>query len=385
MPLQVYSGNDDIGDFTARKYYVTQNLLGVAGLVRGNIGNPMLQHEAVNKLNAGIDIALFNERLNISVDAYKNITNKMIVFENAASVTGVDYRVTNSGGMETKGIEATVNARIINKQNFKWNFGFNIAHYKSIITKLPGDAIYTDYAGGTIVSKVGSAPNLFYGYKTNGVYSTSAEASAEGLLKRNADGSGTPFTGGDMRFVNLSGSDKLIDVNDRTVLGDPNPDYFGGINNTLVYKNWSLDALITYSVGNDVYNYTRRQLESMSSYANQTEAVINRWKTDGQTTNIPKATWGDPMGNSRFSDRWIEDGSYVRLRTVSLTYNVPFKPRTILKNASIYISANNLVTLTKYLGYDPEFSATSGVLGQGFDVMLEPQYKSAQVGVRFGL
>jgi len=125
-------------------------------------------------------------------------------------------------------------------------------------------------------------------------------------------------------------------------------------------------------------------LESMSGYANQTEAILSRWKTNGQVTNIPKATWGDPMGNSRFSDRWIEDGSYIRLKTVSLAYNIPIKPGAV-KYIQVYGTGNNLYTLTKYLGYDPEFSAANGVFGQGMDIMLEPQYKSVQAGVRIGL
>ena len=122
----------------------------------------------------------------------------------------------------------------------------------------------------------------------------------------------------------------------------------------------------------------------MDGYNNQTEAAVKRWRTDGQITDMPKATWGDPMGNARFSDRWIEDGSYLRLRTVSLSYNVAVKANYI-KSMTLYLTANNLVTITKYLGYDPEFSATSGAIGQGVDAMLEPQYKSVIVGVKIGL
>jgi TonB-linked SusC/RagA family outer membrane protein len=378
------TGNDDIGNFTARKYYVSQNLLGIAGLVRGNAGNPGLTGEAVTKLNAGLDVSLFNERLNVTVDGYRNSTDKMIVYQPAASTSGMDYTITNSGAMKTTGWEASVNARLINQKSLKWDVGFNIAHYKSIVTKLPVNSILTDYAGGTMITKVGSAPNVFYGYKTNGVYSTQAEATSANLATKTGNGGTTSFSAGDVRFVNADASNNVIDANDMQVIGDPNPDYFGGISTRLSWKNWSLDALLSFTQGNDVYNYSRRQLESMSGYANQTDAVINRWRTEGQITNVPKATWGDPVGNSRFSDRWIEDGSYLRLRTISVTYNVPFKPGFV-KNATIYATANNLFTFTKYLGYDPEFSATSSVYGQGVDVLLEPQYKSAQLGVRIGL
>jgi hypothetical protein len=112
--------------------------------------------------------------------------------------------------------------------------------------------------------------------------------------------------------------------------------------------------------------------------------VVNRWRAEGQATNTPKATYGDPMGNSRFSDRWIEDGSYLRLRTLSLTYDMSLK-QGMLRNVSLYLSANNLLTFTKYMGYDPEFSANPSVFAQGIDTGLEPQFKSATLGVRFGL
>jgi hypothetical protein len=153
---------------------------------------------------------------------------------------------------------------------------------------------------------------------------------------------------------------------------------------SLNWRRFTLDALFTFSVGNDVYNYMRAQLEAGSNYDNQLPTMVNRWRSPGQVTNTPKAVWGDPMGNSRFSDRWIEDGSYLRLRTISIAYNVPVKP-TLIKYITVYASANNLVTFSKYLGYDPEFSATEHVFGQGVDIGLEPQVRSVQAGVRIGL
>jgi len=128
----------------------------------------------------------------------------------------------------------------------------------------------------------------------------------------------------------------------------------------------------------------RSHLESGSSYNNQLPSLVNRWRSPGQVTSVPKATWGDPMGNSRFSDRWIEDGSYLRLRTISISYNVHIRP-AFLKYITVYASANNLLTFSKYLGYDPEFSATEQVFGQGVDIGLEPQFRSVQTGVRIGL
>ncbi len=375
------SGNDDIGNYTSRKYYTTQNLLGISGLVRGNIGNEALQWESVGKLNAGVDIALFNERLSLSFDAYHHQTNRMIVYQPLNAASGFDYTATNSGGMKTTGWEASATVRVIDSK-LKWDVGFNIAQSKSVITDLPSGSFTTDFADGTMITQVGSAPNLFYGYKTSGIFTTNPEASAAGLVNRNSNGTTSAFRGGDVHFID--NGDKIIDAGDRQVIGNPNPDFYGGANTHLSYKNWTLDILCTFSVGNDIYNYARRQLESMTGYANQLQTVVNRWKTDGQLTTVPRATWGDPMGNSRFSDRWIEDGSYFRIRTASVAYNVPFKPGAV-KYITVFLSGNNLLTLTRYLGYDPEFSAGPGVYDQGVDIFLEPQFRSVQAGIKIGL
>lgn len=377
------TGNDDIGNYTARNYYTSQNLLGVAGLVRGAISDERLHWEQVYKLDFGFDVSILNERLQITADVFNNNTKNMIVYAPGPEITGQDYIITNSGAMKTKGWEVAVNSLLLNKKKTKWELGFNIASYKSTVTKLPAGNIYTSIAGGQIITSVGNAPNIFYGYKTMGVFVSDATALASGLSNKNADGTLTPFRGGDMHFNDLNG-DHIIDEKDMQIIGNPNPNFFGGANTKITYQNWTLDALATFTIGGNIYNYTRRQLESGSGYANQTGAMLGRWKTNGQITDIPRAAWGDPIGNSRFSDRWIEDASTFRLKTISLSYKIPIKP-TALKYIHLYATANNLVTLSKYLGYDPEVSASSGVFGQGMDMMMEPQYRYMQLGVRLGL
>jgi TonB-linked SusC/RagA family outer membrane protein len=378
------TGNDDIGNYTAQQYYVSSNFLGTQGLVRGDFGNDELQWESIHKANLGMDASLFNERLNITVDGYRNMTYKMIVDETLPTVAGINHALTNSGTMKTIGGEVAVNGRIVNRSSLKWDLGFTIAHYRSTINRLPDPySIVTEYADGYILSALNKTPNLFYGYRTNGVYTSDAEPAADGLKVIQSTGQPVAFRGGDVRFIDING-DKIIDNNDRQIIGDPNPDYFGSVSNSLTWKRFTLDALFTFTNGNDIYNYTRRQLESESNFNNQTTAVLNRWKTNGQTTNIPRATYGDPVGNSSFSDRWIEDGSYLRLRTATLSFDLPIKTN-FLRYSVLYLTGNNLVTLSKYLGFDPEMSATVSPIGQGVDITLEPQHRSVQVGVRFGL
>lgn len=308
----------------------------------------------------------------------------MLIYEPATSASGLGFMVTNSGAMRTNGIDLGINARILNK-TFKWDAGLIYNRADNRVLSLPNNnqSLINSYAGASYITGFGKAANLFYGYKTSGVYASNAEAAATGYMVKTALGQTMPFTGGDVRFQDSNG-DKIIDEQDRVAIGDPNPDFTGSFSNQFSYKNWSLDALFTFSYGNDLYNYTRAQLESVSNYNNQSLAVLNRWKVDGQVTDVPKAALNDPMGNSRFSDRWIEDGSYIRLRTLSLAYNVPLKTKAI-KYAKIYATGNNLFVLTKYLGYDPEFNATGSIYTQGVDTTVEPQVKSFQLGVRIGL
>jgi len=378
------SGNDDIGNYSAQTYYVSQNLLGMQGLVRGNIGNTNLQWETVTKTNVGVDFGLFKDRFNGSLDVYSNKTSNMVIFERTGAENGFDSVESNSGAMHTFGVELGLNARVVNTPDFTFDFGYRMSHYNNKVQSLPTGDILTEFGGATYLTSVGKDANLFYGLKSNGVYSTTAEATADGLSKRLTNGDLVPFSGGDMRFTDVNG-DKVIDDKDRVVIGNPNATITGSFNTDFTYKRFSLKALFNFSVGNDLYNGLRYNLEKMSGYENQSTAVANRWRAEGQQTDMPKATWGDPMGNAAFSDRWIEDGSYLRLKNLVIGYDVPINGNKGIKYIQLYATANNLLTVTKYLGFDPEFSATSSIFGQGADIGLTPQFTSYQLGLRLGL
>jgi len=380
------TGNDDIGNYTARQYYTTQNLVGLLGLVRANFGNPALQWETSKKLDLGVDMSFFQERLNVTGDIYRNTTNNMTTQTPLPGASGIVYQITNAGGMQTTGGELSITGRVINTPNFKWDLGVNISSYKNRITVLPNGSLQNSYAGATILTAVGAPVGQFYGYKTNGIYSSTAAATnpvTGNMSVRNTLGNLIAQQAGDVRFVDVNG-DHIIDSKDLQVIGNPNPDFVGGISTGFTYKKISLNALFTLKKGGSVYNYTRRQLESETSPYNQTLAIDNRWRGEGQVTNIPRASYGDPSGNSAFSDRWIEDGSYIRLRNLTVTYDVPVKTKFV-KYIKVYVTGSNLLTFTKYLGYDPEFAANENVLLQGIDNTLEPQFKTVQLGVRIGI
>ncbi|HEV7330954.1 MAG TPA: SusC/RagA family TonB-linked outer membrane protein [Flavisolibacter sp.] len=377
------AGNDDIGNYASRQTYTSQNFLGLQGLVRNGIANPALQWETIKRLNAGIDVSFLRDRVGVTLDVYQSKTSNMLVYEDLITATGFTALLTNDGSMQNTGVEASVNARVVNAPQVKWDIGLNVAKNKNKILQVPNGSFTTQFAGGTILTAEGQPANLFYGYVANGVFATSAEAAAVGLSKKNADGTYSPFAAGDVRFADING-DKIIDEADRQVIGDPNADFIGGFTNRVIYKNFELNALVTFSQGNDIYNYVRYRLESMTGAENQLLSVNNRWRGEGQVTNMPKASWSDPMGNSRFSNRWIEDGSYARLRTVSLQYHMPVKSNTI-NYVTFYVTGNNLLTLTKYKGYDPEFSYNQSPFAQGIDTGLDPVFRSATLGVRIGL
>ena len=261
-----------------------------------------------------------------------------------------------------------------------------MGHYVNKITKLSDNqtAFETDVYGATVRTEIGHSANAFYGYKSLGVFATSEEASSAGLYVMASNGIDRNYFGaGDVHFADLDGDHQITEA-DRTFIGDPNPDIYGNIFTTLAYKRFKLDIDFNYCLGNDVYNYMRSQLEGGSRFMNQTTALTRRWQTEGQVTDIPKATFQDPLGNSRFSNRWIEDGSYLKLKTVTLSYSLPLHS-TFLQGFQFWIQTNNLLTFTKYLGADPEFTMTNNVIGQGIDLGRLPLSRSFVAGVKINL
>tara|TARA_R110002049_G_C9176538_1_gene562807 strand:+ start:10573 stop:13686 length:3114 start_codon:yes stop_codon:yes gene_type:complete len=375
------TGNDGIGNYNAESYFVPNRFLEGSGLVNGNIANSSIQWEETTKTNLGIDLGLYNERLSFTFDYFNNKTSGLLNFNESNPVYGSDGFFDNNGKLKNTGFEFGLNARVINTTSFSWDLGGNISKYKNEIVSLPGQSQINNIEGlnATILNKEGSPLGLFYGYETNGIYNNATEASADGLNWTDFQGFQQPFVAGDVRFVNTYSSDNVINEDDRMVIGNPNPDFTGMFYNTFTYKKLTLSAIFSFSQGNDVYNALRWKNESMSDFSNQSLAVANRWTVDNQNTKIPRAVYGDAVGNSRFSDRWIEDGSYIRLKTISLSYSPD------IFNATFYVTANNILTITDYLGYDPEVSSSQLSYMQGIDPGYTPQYSSVLIGVRVGL
>jgi hypothetical protein len=376
------TGNDDIGNYTSKRYYSTINFLGYQGSTLGNLWNPELGYEKNTKTNVGFDLALLKERISLSVDYYQSKTTDMFDYVSSDYYSGFDGYYANIGGVTTTGMDVFLNGRIINKP-FKWDLGLVVSNFTTNVDELWQSERLTTFYGANILTAEGQPLNQFYGYKTQGVFSTSEAASASGLSNLMENGTTVPFGAGDMIFEDKDG-DYVIDENDMQVIGDPTPDLFGEISSSMTYNRLSLDASVGFSYGGDVFNYMRYTMEQMSGFDNQIRSVLNRWQYEGQITEMPKATYGDPMGNSRFSDRWIEDGSYIRLKSVTLSYKIPLHT-SLFKNMEAYVTGLNLYTFTDYKGLDPEFSAGGSALVQGVDLGMVPQNRTFLVGIKIGL
>ena len=381
------TGNDDIDYTASRSYFVSSRMLNssATGIAIGNIGNTELKWESTSRLTAGIEGNFFDNRLNLRFNYFKSWTSNLLSLQQLAWTSGLEANWSNEGKLENSGFDAHAVVKVLNQKDFRWEVGASLGHYKNKVTALPDNnrSFETNLYGATIQTKVDQPVGVFYGYKTNGVYSTSAEAAANGkyLVKENGDK--LFFKAGDMNFVDQDGNG-TIDEKDRTVIGDPNPDLYGNIHTTLSWKNLTLSAVFNYSLGNDIFNYQRSLLEGGTYFLNQTTAMKNRWTTEGQKTNYPRVEYKDPMGNARFSDRWIEDGSYLRLSNITLSYYLPIQS-TYLQGITIFGNVNNLFTITKYLGSDPDCGIAGGILTQGIDRGLLGKGRSFSMGVNINL
>ena len=386
------SGNDDISNYAARTSLSAVRFnYNAIGLQLTNIGNDEIKWETNHKLNVGLQAYMLNNRLGVDFNYYVNKTKDLLTLQTFKNpIGGINNYWTNGGEIKNEGFELSVTAKPV--VTHKWNVevGASVGHYANKVTKLPdGDYTSSVYGDNNILTSVGNPVGLFYGYKTAGVFATDADAKAAGkdgyLYMEDNAGIRNDFKAGDVHFIDQNNDGKISEL-DKVVIGDPNPDIYGNIFATINYKNLTLTMGWNYSLGNDVYNYQRSILNSGSTFYNQQVAEVAHWRYEGQQTDLPRLAYGDPMGNNRFSDRWIEDGSYLRLKTLNLSYKVPVPGSwTWLQGLTIWAQANNLLTFTKYLGSDPEFSIGNGVLYQGIDCGNIAQGRSFQCGVKINL
>lgn len=410
------SGNDNIDYYSSRTYFANVKFLNQAtGLELANIENSKIQWETSHRFNIGVQTSLLNNRLSLGAEVFFNKTTNLLTKKTLSYLVGIKSMWTNDGALRNNGVNVNANVVLLNQKDWKWQAGFSLGHYSNKITELPSsdkitlynlsetgtnESVYKTIKGYTssvygtnnVLTAVGSAAGVFYGYKTKGVFSTEEEARTAGkygYLKYPTGYSGNPsknFRAGDVHFVDVNG-DGWISEADMVEIGNPNPDLYGNIYTSLSWKRFTLDVNFKYSLGNDIYNYQRAMLEQGNTTMNQTTALVNRWTHDGQKTDIPRAvstSSDDWVNNERFSDRWIEDGSYLKLKKIRLTYRLPLS-LSWLQGLTVFGEANNVFTISKYLGNDPEVSCGNGVLYQGIDAGYLPSNFNCNFGVTLNL
>ena len=356
--------------------YATQNTYGnveyatgggqnTVGLHPSKIANPDLKWEATTQYNAGIDFGILKNRLTLSVDVYHKETNDILQSMNTAVSTGYSSIYVNCGSIQNNGVEVALNAVPVSTKDFTWTIGANISHNKNRITDLGlpvtkyGTHYYEAYYG-TNLSYYASAAfpvnifikgkpiGLFWGYKTNGILQS--DEAANGLVYN-----GNELKAGDIAYIDTN-EDGIINTEDRVILGDPNPDFTFGFNTSISYKAFTLSAQFHGSVGNEVVNANK--LDNTNTYYDYnilSEAYHNAWRPEKPSTTYPRI--GVPL--SELTDRLIEDGSFLRMGSLSLSYDVPLKRSKLIKALQVTLTGRNLFTITNYSGYNPDINSFS--------------------------
>ncbi|MDA3891750.1 MAG: SusC/RagA family TonB-linked outer membrane protein [Salinivirgaceae bacterium] len=361
--------------------YTGRNYTGLGVPVRDYITNEDLSAEKKFSVNTGFDLSFNKKAYNIHLDYHMSRVNNLIINQDLPYNYGFTDYYDNGGSLAINGVELATDGRWILGESVLV-VDASVTYQASKVKKLDfinpeTESIITEVPGAEYIASIDNPLNAFYGFKTNGIYST--DAAAGGMIGP----AGKPMGGGDVSFVDVDGNG-TINENDKQIIGNPNPDLFGSLSGALTYKRFTFSTIFTYSVGNDVFNYVKYKNSSMDSYANQSIDVLDRWQSGSTNTTLPKAAIGDPNGNNVFSDRWIEDGSYLRVKQFMVSYKTP-RVFMLEKEATFYVTGTNLLTLTKYTGYDPESMYQSDPYYMGIDYGKLPLARSIIFGIQLSL
>lgn len=336
------------------------------GTYPASIENLELKWEEAEQTNIGIDVSLFNNRVSLTADAYIKKTKDLLLNAPLPTSTGFDSATRNIGEIENKGLEFALNTSNIETENLSWNTGFNISFNRNEVVDLVGqELLQGGIAGGRgepSLVREGEPLGTLYGYVFGGV---------------------DPATG-DAYYIDVNGESTFAPKpEDRTIIGDANPDFYYGLTNSINYKGFGLFVFLQGTQGNDMLNVTRIETEGMIDPKNQSFAVVNRWRQPGDITNIPRASWSN-SDNSRVSTRFIEDGSYLRFKTITLSYDLSqnILDKLGITSLKIYGTGENIFTITNYSGFDPEVNAYGGSNTiQGIDFGTYPQTRNLILGI----
>ncbi|MBC7653362.1 MAG: TonB-dependent receptor [Oligoflexus sp.] len=358
-----------------------------------SIANDDLKWETTAQQNIGIDVGLINNRINFTADYYKSITSDLLFNVPLPQYTGYSSQLQNIGKIQNSGLEFTLGTKNLTG-TFTWNTDFNISFNRNKVLELPkgNDILYANAPGHMVgigqtsqILRVGQPIGTFFGWIYDGVYQTGDTFLTGGGFEQVAGGekfrdiSGKKDNNGSPLFT----PDGIINNDDRAIIGNPNPKFTYGINNDFGFKNFDLNVFFQGSQGNDILSYTLLELETISGRNNATTEALNRWTPTNTDTNVPIAS---ATRSQRASSRFVFDGSYIRLKNIALGYTLPKTTANKFKMQSlrVYVSAQNILTSTKYRGYDPEVNYRSSNLNAGVDYASYPNAKSVTAGINVG-
>ena len=386
------TGNQSVGDYTWRGEYATSSSRydGEVAVTNTALSNKDLCWETTTQYNAGLDMAFLKGRISFTADAYIKLTDNLLFPSPLPSHTGFNKRSENFGSISNKGIELALQTINIETADWGWKTSFNISFNKNKIESIAygEDVIYSTnniYA----LARVGEPVGVFYGWRALGVYENDAANvwtdPETGASRKVYKGSlyGDTFGGGDMKWDDIN-NDGIINDDDRVIIGNPHPDFIGGFGTSLIFRNFTLDAYFSYSWGNDIINAQRLNRYRMNNISNLETHALKRWRKEGDITDFPKLRTSDPMENFRCSSFCIEDGSYIRLKDISLSYSLPETvcKKIKMRQFDISINASNLLTWTNYSGYDPEVNTSTQTVITGLDNGAFPKSRVYTLGVK---
>jgi len=363
--------------------YTFGNSAGSGGVVSGaapsRTFNPDIKWEKNEQLNIGFDGSMFKNRLGFSLDVYQRRSKDLILNVAPSFISGTYEAVPfNTGTLQNRGIDLSLNGRIIASKNFNWNANAVVSTYENEIISMglasPINYGFTRITGGSLRVEQGYPANFFYGFVTEGIFQSNKEIADHAIQTAGTDPTNSTAPG-DIKFKDLNGDGKINDE-DRTYIGNSNPTFTYGLTNTVSYKNFELTLFVQGSKGNKVLNFTRWYTEGGVSNGNYSNDVIGRWTAPGTSNTMPRLVLNDPNGNNRVSDRFVEDASYLRIKNIRLAYTIPARWADYLKlkRTQLYVSSQNLATITDYSGFDPE-------VGGGVDYGFYPQARTFLAGI----
>lgn len=407
-----FVGNQNIGNYLFGSALAVTATKWGSGVRPSNIANPALRWESTESINLGLDLTILNDRISLTTDVYQKWTNDLLLrqplplYAGTSGTGAIGAPTVNIGSLENKGIEIALNTVNVNS-DLRWESNFIYSMNRNKVTQMDQETSFIerlinffDPVSRTIV---GQPVGQFYGYVADGVFENAEDIQNHAQQNNNVH----PTQGvwvGDLKFRDLN-NDGIIDDQDRTVIGDPNPNFQFGITNNFYFKNFDLSVFINGSYGNDIFNQVKRLNEDPSSDFGLLASVKDYARVDlidpaGSSndvtnvrvtnlgTDVPRITSSDPNNNQRISDRFVEDGSYVRLKNLTLGYTLPagLLNRFNMRVARVYLSGENLFTLTGYSGYDPEVgSQIQDPLLVGVDNGRYPSQRILTFGISIGL